>query len=116
MDYGETYAPVGKLTMFQLLTSIAARNKCNIDHLVVVTAFLNPDINDDTLLMQLAERWPESLMDNCPEEEHSGVRVVRLQTALDGLKQAPHLWYWHIIANLLSLDFFQSEADPNLYI
>jgi len=118
MDYGETYAPVGKLTTFRLLISIAAQNNWNIDHLDVVTAFLNPDINDDALLMELPEGWPhiEGLMDDCPEGEDSRVRVVQLRKALYGLKQAPHLWYRHINAFLLSQDFIQSEADPNLYI
>ena len=71
-------------------------------------AFLNPDVDDDTLLMELPEGWPE----HGPEE----VTVVRPRKALYGLKQAPHLWYRHINAFLLSLGFIQSEADPNLYI
>jgi hypothetical protein len=116
MDYGETYAPVGKLTTCRLLISIAARNNWNISHLDVVTAFLNPDVEDDSLLMQLPEAWPEGLMDECHEGEDSEVRVVGLRKVLYGLKQAPHLWYRHINAFLLSLDFFKSEADPNLYI
>jgi hypothetical protein len=60
----------------------------------MVTAFLNPDIDDDALLMELLEGRPhiEGLMDDYPEGEDSGVRVVRLQKALYGLKQAPHLW------------------------
>jgi hypothetical protein len=107
MDYGEKYAPVGKLTTLQLLISIAARNNWNIDHLDVVTAFLNPDVDDDALLMELPEGWPhmEGLMEDCPEGEDSG--VVRLRKALYGLKQAPHLWYRHINPFLLSLDFVQ---------
>jgi hypothetical protein len=55
MDYGETYAPVGKLTTFRLLISLAARYHWRIDHLDVVTAFLNPDVDDDTLFMELPE-------------------------------------------------------------
>jgi hypothetical protein len=55
MDYGETYAPVGKLTSFRLLISLAARNIWKINHLDVVTASLNPDVDDDTLLMELRE-------------------------------------------------------------
>jgi len=108
MDYGETYAPVGKLTTFQLLISLAARKKWKIDHLDVVMAFLNPDVDDDTLFMELPEGWPE----HGPEE----VTVVRLRKPLYGLKQAPHLWYRHINAFLLSLGFIESEANPNLYI
>jgi len=94
------------------------RNKWNIDQLGVVPAFLNPDIDDDALLIKLPEGWPhiKGHMDDYPEVEDSAVRVVQLRKALYGLKQAPHLWYRHINAFLLSLDFVQSEADPNLYI
>jgi len=69
------------------------QNNWNINHLAVVTAFLNPDIDDYTLLMKLLEGWPhiEPLMVDDPEWEHSDVRVVRLQKALYGFKQAPHL-------------------------
>jgi len=112
MDYGETYAPVGKLTTFRLLISLAARNNWNIDHLDVVMAFLNPDVDDDTLFMELLEGWPKHRPNGGPEE----VTVIRLRKALYGLKQAPPLWYRHINAFLLSLGFIQSEVDPNLYI
>jgi hypothetical protein len=109
MDYGETYAPVNKLTTFRLLMSIAAQNNWNINHLDVVIAFLNPDIDDDALLMKLPEGWPHiEGLDNYPEGEDSEVRVIRLRKALYSLKQAPHLWYRHIDAFLLSLDFVQS--------
>jgi hypothetical protein len=93
MDYGETYAPVGKLTTFRLLMIIAARNNWNIDHLDVVTAFLNPDVDDDALIMKLPEGWPHIVgLDDYPEGEDSEVRVVRLRKPLYCLKQAPHLW------------------------
>jgi len=84
----------------------------------VVTAFLNPDFDDDALLMNLPEGWPhiEGLMDDYPVGEDSEVRVVRLRKALYGLKQAPHLLYRYNNAFLLLLDFFQSKDDPNLYI
>ena len=52
----ETYAPVGKLTTFRLQISLAARNNWRIDHLDTVTAFLNPDVDDDTLFMELLTR------------------------------------------------------------
>jgi len=74
MDYGETYAPVGKLTTFRLLISLATRNNWKIDHLNVVTAFLNPNVDDDTLFIQLPEGWPKHGQNGGPEE----VTVVRL--------------------------------------
>jgi hypothetical protein len=116
LDSGEAYAPVGKLTTFRLLICIAARNNWNIDHLDMVTAFLNPDVDDDSLLKQLLEGWPKGLIDDCPEGEDLVVGVVWLRKALYCLKQVPHLWYRPLNAFLQSLHFFQSEADPNLYI
>jgi hypothetical protein len=107
-DFGETYAPVGKLTTFRYLISLIGRYGWNMDHLDVVTAFLNPEIDDDDIYITLPEGWPEGL--NAPKI------IVRLRKALYGLKQAPRLWYDDINAFLLSLGFTQSLADPNLYL
>ena len=107
-DFGETYAPVGKLTRFRYLISLIARYEWNMDHLHVVTAFLNPEIDDDDIYMTLPDGWPEGL--NAPKI------IVRLRKALYGLKQAPRLWHDNINAFLLSLGFTQSSADPNLYL
>jgi hypothetical protein len=106
MDYGETYAPGGKHTTFRLIISLAARYNQKIEHHAVVSAFLHPDVDDDTLCMDLPEDWPDDLQ----------MSVVRLHTALCGLKPAPQLWYGHINTFLLSLGFIQSQADLNLYI
>jgi len=106
-DFGETYAPVGKLTRFPYLISLIVRYGRNMDHLDVVTAFINPEIDDD-IYMTLPERWPEGL--NVPKI------IVRLRKALYGLKQAPRLWHDDINAFLLSLGFTQSSANPNHYL
>jgi hypothetical protein len=107
-DFGETYAPVGKLTTFRYLISLVGKYGWNIDHLDVVTAFLNPEVDDDDIYMTLPAGWPEGL--NAP------TIVVRLKKALYGLKQAPRLWHNDINTFLLSLEFTQSLADPNLYL
>jgi len=108
MDHGETYAPVGKLTTFRYLISLIGRYGWNMDDLDVVTAFLNPKIDDDNIYMTLPQGWPEGL--NAPKI------IVRLRKALYGLKQAPRLWHNDINAFLLSLGFPQSSANPNLYL
>jgi len=107
-DFGETYATVGKLTTFQYLMSLIGRYGWNLDHLDVITAFLNPEIDDDDIYMTWPEGWPEG--PNAPKI------IVRLRKALYGLKQAPQLWHDDINAFLLSLGFTQSLADPNLYL
>jgi hypothetical protein len=104
----ETYAPVGKLTTFRYLISLIGRYGWNMDHLDVVTAFLNTKIDDDDIYMTLAEGWPEG--HNTPKI------IVRLRNALYGLKQAPRLWHDDINAFLLSLGFTQSLPDTNLYL
>ena len=43
--------PVGKLTTFRYLTSLAAGYRLAINHLDVVTAFLNPHVDDPGLYM-----------------------------------------------------------------
>ena len=45
-NWGDTYAPVGKLTTFRYLISMAASHGLAIDHLDIVTAFLNPEVDD----------------------------------------------------------------------
>jgi len=107
-DFGETYAPVGKLTTFRYLISLIGRYGWNMDHLDVVTAFLNTEVEDGDIYMTLPEGWPEG--SNAP------TIVVRLRKDLYGLTQAPWLWHDDINAFPLSLGFTQSSADPNLYL
>ena len=113
-DWGETYAPVGKLTTFRYLTSLAAGYGLAIDHLDVVTAFLNPHVDDPELYMEIPNGWDSGDCDS-----GNGITagaIVRLNKALYGLKQAPRLWYKDIDGFLHSLGFTQSHADRNLYI
>jgi len=109
-DFGETYAPVGKLTTLRYLISLIGKygTRWSMDHLDVVTAFLNPEIDNDDIYMTLPEGWPEG--SNAPKI------VVRLRKALDGLKQAPRLWHDDINAFLLPLGVTESLANPNLYL
>jgi len=107
-EYGETYAPVGKLNTFRYLIYIIGKSgtRLKMDHLDVVTPCLNPEIDDDNIYMTLPEGWPEG---------SNALRiVVRLRKALYGLKQAPRLWHDDINAFRLSLGYTQSLADPNL--
>ena len=110
IDYGETYAPVSRLTSFRLLISLAACYGWAIDHLDVVTAFLNPKIDREHVYMLL----PPGL--DWLDPRFSAISVVLLLKALYGLKQAPRLWYEEINRFLLSIGLLQSKTDPNLYI
>jgi len=107
-DFGKTYTPVGKQTTFRYHISLIGRYGWNMDHLVVVTAFQNPEIDDDNIYMNWPERWPERL--NAPKI------ILRLRKALYGLNKAPQLWHDDINAFLLSFWFTQCFADPDLYL
>jgi len=87
-DHGETYAPIAKLVSFRLLLTMAARNVWFIDHMDVVTAFLNPPVEED-IYMNVPEgiEWLEPLFST-----ENGL-ICKLKKSLYGLKQAPRLWY-----------------------
>jgi hypothetical protein len=71
-------------------------------------AYLNPEVDDDDINMTRPEGWPEGLK--------TRTIIVRLKQALCGLKQAPQHWQSDINTFLLSLEFTQSQADPNVYL
>ena len=118
-DWGETYAPVGKLASFRYLASLAAGLGLAIDHMDIVTAFLNPEVDDPDLYMAIPEGWDNDSSSDSSSENNSEVfagSIVRLRKALYGLKQAPRLWYKDIDKFLQSLGFVQSHADSNVYV
>jgi len=63
--------------------SMVGKHGWSIDHLDVVTASLNPEVDEDDSYMTLPE--------GCPEGLNAPAIVVRLKKALYGLKQAPRL-------------------------
>jgi hypothetical protein len=109
-DYDETYAPVSKLSTFRMLMAYAAQHKWEVEHLDVVTAFLNPKIDKENIYMTLppGTDWIDPRL--------AEVETVRLKKALYGLKQAPRLWHEEINSFLLSIGFTQSSTDLNLYM
>jgi hypothetical protein len=106
--FGEMYAPVGKLTTLRYLISLIGRYELTMDLFDIVSAFLNPEIDDEDIYM--------TLPGGCQERLDAPNIIVRLRKALYGLKEGPQLWHDNINAFLLSLGFTQSSADPNLYL
>jgi hypothetical protein len=110
IDFDETYAPVAKLTTLRYMLCQAALKGWKIDHLDVVTAFLNPKIDYDVYMKLSRETaWLDATL--AKKTPH-----VKLLKALYGLKQAPKLWHDSINGFLLSLGFRRTNADPNLYL
>jgi len=53
IDYDETYAPISKMATFRLLLALAAQYGWDVDHMDVVTAFLNLKIDHDNIYMEM---------------------------------------------------------------
>ena len=112
IDYDETYVPVLKMATFRLVLALATQYGWNVDHMDVVTAFLNPKIDRDNIYreMPLGIDWLTST-----GSVSTGSALV-LRKDLYGLKQVPRLWYKDIDGYLQSIGFRQSAKDPNLYL
>jgi len=113
VGFDETYAPVGKLITLRYLLSFAVQNSYQIDHLDVITAFLNPEIYTE-VYMQLPQgiEWLESTA--MPTSNRDC--FLRLNKALYGLRQALRPWHQEIDDFLQSIGFHHSQADISLYI
>jgi len=110
IDFDENYVPVGKLTTLRYLLCFMAYNSWNSDHLDVVTAFLNPEI-DKVVFTELPKgiNWLSE-----SNTRRSG--FLCLNKVLYGLKQATRLWHQSIDGFLLSISFHKVSADHNLYV
>jgi len=97
---------------FRLILALAAQYGWDVDHMDVLTAFLNPRIDRDNIYMKmtLGIDWLAS------NESGSSGSVLILRKALYGLKQVPRHWYKNIDGYLQSIGFRQSVEDPNLYL
>ena len=58
-----------------------------IDHMDVVTAFLNPEVDDPDLFVEIPEAWDRGdVSESCTRAGIAAGRIVRLNKALYGLK------------------------------
>jgi len=113
VDDSETFAPVARLTTFRIYAALALELQATIYHLDVVTAFLNPVIEERTAIT-----IPEGIewLDPQLAQKVTASSKLRLNKALYGLRQAPRLWYKDIGTTLTTLGFSPSTSDPNLYL
>jgi len=89
------------MATFQLILALAAQYGWDVDHMDVVTAFLNLRIDRDNIYMEmpLGIDWLAS------SGSASSGSVLILRKALYGLKQVPRVWYVGIDGYLQSIAF-----------
>ena len=104
IDYVETFSPVARFDTIRFVLSVAACEKLKLGQFDVKTAFLNGKLKEEIYMKQ-----PEGFNDGTS-------RVCKLLRSLYGLKQAPRCWTEEFSTFIKGLDFYQSAADPCLFI
>jgi len=107
LEYEETYAPVIRYNSLRYLFGLAARYDLDIDHLDVVTAFLQGDINEEIYV-----KIPVINQDIKAVKQET---IYKLKKAVYGLKQGSRCWNLKLDRVLTNLNFKRSTADPCVY-
>jgi len=102
VDYEETFAPVAKITSLRAILAWAASMDKEIEQMDVVTAFLNPKLEED-IYMEL------------PDGVEASSKIVKLRKGLYGLKQSGRVWYLELHNHLTRMGFDRSHADHSVY-
>lgn len=104
VDYHQTYSPVIQRKTVRLLFSLAACNGWTIEHVDVLTAYLNSPLVETVYIEQ-----PEGFL----EGEN---KVWKLQKGLYGLKQSALEWYKTIDNILIKLGLSKLKKDRCVYV
>lgn len=105
VDFDEIFAPVTRLETIRLLLALSAKNRWEVHHLDVKTAFLNGEISEEVYVVQ-----PEGYVKKGHEQ-----LVYKLVKALYGLRQAPRAWYAKLSSCLENLGFKRCPYEHGVY-
>lgn len=103
-DYGETFAPVAKITTVRTLLEVAVARNWEIHQMDVHNAFLHGDLKEDDYM-----KMPPGFYGDSPS------KVCKLRKSLYGLKQAPRCWFAKLTTALKRFGFKQSYSDYSLF-
>lgn len=104
-DYDETFSPVVRNSTIRFLMALSIELDLSIDHLDVMTAFLNGELEEDVYMEQ-----PEGFI--VAGQEH---KVCKLNKALYGLKQASRQWNKKLNSMFIENGYNRSEYEPCMY-
>ena len=102
MDYEETFSPVVRYSLIRLLLAFAVKYNLSIDQMDVITAFLNPELEEDVYVVLPAGYRYEG-------------EICKLKKSIYGLKQASRAWNKEIDKVLKGSGLKQSSQDPCIY-
>ncbi|KAF0888371.1 hypothetical protein E2562_014193 [Oryza meyeriana var. granulata] len=101
MDFDEVFAPVARIESVRLLLALAAQEGWSVHHMDVKSAFLNGELIEEVYVRQ-----PPGFTVAGHED-----KVLRLDKALYGLRQAPRAWNAKLDETLVALGFSHSASE-----
>ena len=108
LDYGETFAPTGRLETFRLVLVLAAQRDSHLGQLVVKSAFKHAKIDEEVYIEQ-----PEGYHEKAEDGTKLGCKQNK---SIYGLKQASKNWYDRLKNFLVDESFEQSKREYSLYV
>jgi hypothetical protein len=105
VDFDQVFAPVARIETVRLLIALAAQQGWKVHHMDVKSAFLNGDLREEVYV-----QMPPGFV-----VEGSSGKVLRLNKALYGLRQAPRAWNEKLDSELLKLGFQKNPLEHAVY-
>jgi transposase InsO family protein len=105
VDFEEVFAPVARIETVRLIIALAAQRGWQVHHMDVKSAFLNGDLLEEVYVQQ-----PPGFV-----VRGDGSKVLKLNKALYGLRQAPRAWNARLDRELLKLGFQRNPLEHAVY-
>jgi hypothetical protein len=105
VDFDEVFAPVARMETVRLLLALAAHSKWEVHHMDVKSAFLNGVLTEEVYV----QKPPRFAI------VKDASKVLKLDKALYGLRQAPRAWNAKLDATLVSLGFTRCSLEHGVY-
>uniref|UniRef100_A0ACD5Z920 Uncharacterized protein n=1 Tax=Avena sativa TaxID=4498 RepID=A0ACD5Z920_AVESA len=105
IDFEEVFAPVARMETVKLILAVAAQLGWQAHHLDVKSAFLNGELQEEVYVCQ-----PPGF-----EKKGQDNKVLKLNKALYGLRQAPRAWNVKLHKTLTDLGFEQCPQEHAVY-
>src|SRR5271170_3302080 len=104
VDFDEIFSPVVRYETIRTLLALSALESWNIEALDVVSAFLYGKL-DEEIYMEI----PEGI-------QAQGDKVIRLNRAIYGLKQAARAWWKQLATSMKNLGFQRCYSDSGVFV